>query len=176
MSNKKRKALKAEGAGRGPVGKTVVVGVKDRDTNEVRAKLVTRTDADTLQGFVVDNTAEDSIVYTDEARAYDSLPREHEAVRHGVSEYVRGQAHINGVESFWSLMKRGYFGIYHKMSPKHLDRYVREFQHRHNVRQSDTRDQMGDVVRGMIGKRLEYRNLIADNGLDSGAKPLRPGY
>ena len=83
---------------------------------------------------------------------------------------MRGQVHTNGVESFWSMLKRGYIGIYHKMSPKHLDRYVTEFEGRHNDRQSDTIDQMGNLDRGMARKRLTYADLVAPNGLDSGAR------
>ena len=61
-------------------------------------------------------------------------------------------------------------GTFHKISPKHLDCYVKEFVGRHNMRQQDTQDQMGRVVRGMERKRLRYRDLIADNGLPSGAR------
>jgi len=157
-------------AGRGPVGKTAVVGVKDRSTNKVTAKVVEKTDAETLQGFVTSHTEEGSTVYTDEALAYKGLPRKHEAVRHSVGEYVREMAHTNGIESFWSVMKRGHQGVYHKMSPKHLDRYVQEFAGRHNVREADTVDQMREVVRGMAGKRIRYEDLIADNGLPNGAR------
>ncbi len=129
-----------------------MVGVKDRATKRVRAQVITRTDAPTLQGFVVKHTAPDATVYTDEASAYEGLPMMHEAVKHSVKEYVRGQVHTNGAESFWSMLKRGYVGIYHKMSPKHLDRYVTEFEGRHNIREQDTIDQMGSVVVGMGGK------------------------
>ena len=73
---------------------------------------------------------------------------------------MRGQAHTNGIESFWSLLKRGYYGTYHKMSPKHLDRYVTEFAGRHNQRNADTLDQMGAMVRGLELKRLRYRDLV----------------
>ncbi len=79
--------------------------------------------------------------------------------------------HVNGVESFWSLLKRGYHGTFHKMSPKHLHRYVHEFAGRHNTRDWDTVDQMNTVVTRMVGRRLMYRSLVADNGLDSGARP-----
>ena len=79
-------------------------------------------------------------------------------------------AHTNGIESFWASLKRGYVGVYHKMSPKHLDRYVREFVGRHNIRDKDTIEQMRLIVDGMSLKRLRYKDLIADNGLDSGAR------
>ncbi len=167
MPNRKRKELE----GRGAVGKAAVVGMKDRDTNRVTARPVPSTDSDTLQGFVTDHTVKDATVYTDEARAYKGMrDRHHEAVKHSVGEYVREQAHTNGMESFWSMLKRGHQGIYHKMSPKHLDRYVQEFTARHNAREADTIDQMSGVVTGMAGKRLRYRELTADNGLDNGAR------
>ena len=168
MSNAKRAEL--ADTGRGAVGKTAIVGMKDRATNQVRAKVVESTDKATLQGFVVENTARDAIVYSDEAAAYAGLPREHETVKHSVSEYVRDKAHVNGVESFWSMLQRAHTGTFHKMSPKHLDRYVQEFSGKHNVRESDTLDQMRATVVGLIGHSLPYRRLVADNGLDSGAR------
>ena len=170
MSNAKRRALAEAGAGRGSVGKVAVVGVKDRATKHVRAKVVEHTDKATLQGFVVENSAPDATVYTDEASAYEGLPFVHEAVKHSAGEYVRGMAHTNGMESFWSMLKRAHMGTFHKFSPKHLDRYVTEFGGRQNVRENDTVDQLGAMVEGMEGKRLRYRELIAPNGLDSGAR------
>ena len=159
MSNAKRKAL--QDTGRGAVGKTAVVGIKDRASNQIRAKVVERTDAATLQGFVRNNADRDAIVYTDEAHAYNGVARWHEAVQHSVGEYVRGMAHTNGVESFWSLLKRGFHGTYHQLSVKHLDRYVQEFSGRHNVRGRDTIQQMGMIVQGLDGKRLRYSDLTA---------------
>ena len=82
-------------------------------------------------------------------------------VKHSVGQYVDGMAHTNGIESFWALMKRGYHGTYHRMSAKHLDRYVQEFAGRHNLRDEDTTVQMSEVARGMGGKRLRYSDLIA---------------
>ena len=71
-------------------------------------------------------------------------------------------AHTNGMESFWAMLKLGYIGIYHWMSTKHLDRYVAEFEGRHNNRPSDTLTQMANLVRGCIGKRLRWVDLIAE--------------
>ena len=149
-------------AGRGTVGKAIVVGAKDRKTNRVTATVVKGTDAKTLQGFVGDHAAKGATVYTDDHSGYQGMPFEHETVKHSVSEYVNGMAHTNGIESFWSLLKRGYHGTYHHMSEKHLDRYINEFSGRHNDRPADTIDQMQSVVVGMVGKRLMYRELIAD--------------
>ena len=85
----------------------------------------------------------------------------HEAVKHSVGEYVRDQAHTNGIESFWSLLKRAHTGTFHKMSEKHLQRYVSEFYGRHGVRQEDTKVQMMNVVSALVGKQLAYKDLIA---------------
>ncbi len=90
------------------------------------------------------------------------MPFDHMSVRHSVGEYVDGMAHTNGIESFWSMLKRAHKGVYHKISAKHLQRYVDEFAGRHGVRERDTRDQMKSVVAGMVGKRLMHRELLAD--------------
>jgi len=152
-------ASKRLNAGRGPVGKTAVVGMKDRATNQVVARVVPNTAADTLQGFIHEHAVPNSPVYTDGSTAYDGLPNR-EMVRHSVGEYVRGQAHTNGVESFWSMLKRAHKGVYHRLSAKHLQRYVSEFAGRQNIRELDTLAQMQHVVAAMVGKRLLYRDLV----------------
>ena len=157
----KHNAKKLRG-GRGPVGKTAVVGMKDRETGQIASQVVEHTDAPTLQGFVERNTKPDAMVYTDDARAYRGMPRHHEAVKHGVSEYVRGMAHTNGMESHWASLKRGYDGVYHQMSAKHLHRYVAEFEGRHNRRPLDTADQMAVMAKSADGKQLRYADLTAD--------------
>ena len=157
MSKAKRKTM----TGRGTIGKSIVAGAKDRETNQVSAAVVPGTDKPTLQSFVAGRAAPGATVYTDEHGAYRGMPFNHETVNHGTGEYVRQQAHINGMESFWAMLKRGYHGTYHHISPKHLHRYVAVFAGRHNVRESDTIDQMASVVTGMVGKRLMYRDLIA---------------
>ena len=154
-----RKRLRA---GRGAVGKTAVAGAKDRATGTVSASVVTDTSRATLQPFVVERTQPGATVYTDEHGAYRGLPGvKHQTVKHSVCEYVDGQAHTNGLESFWAMLKRGYHGTYHHMSAKHLQRYVNEFSGRHNIRELDTADQMTTVARGMAGKRLTYADLVS---------------
>ena len=74
------------------------------------------------------------------------------------------------MESFWSMLKRAHMGTFHKLSPKHLNRYVQEFAGKHNMRNSGTLSQMRNTVAGLVGRNLLYNDLIADNGLDSGAR------
>ena len=148
---------------RGPSGKAVVVGIKDRDTNKVVAKPVPNRTKEELQGFISNKVAPEAKVYTDDHKSYIGLPFDHESVNHSVGEYVREQAHTNGIESFWAVLKRGYYGTYHRMSPKHLERYVTEFAGRHNVREFDTIDQMAFLAKGMVGKKLPYKELTEKN-------------
>ena len=151
-------------AGRGSVGKMAVAGAKNRDTNQVRASVISETSQDQLEGFIRGRVPMGSTIYTDDHRGYASLwiDFEHWSVRHSVKQYVDGKAHTNGIESFWSMLKRGYYGTYHRMSPKHLQRYVNEFAGRHNFRPLDTIDQMASVVKGMDGKRLRYKDLVGN--------------
>lgn len=157
MHAKKRKHL----TGRGSVGKAIVAGVKERESKQVSAAVVERTDAATLQKFVTDRTEAAATVYTDESTAYNRLPRQRESVNHSAGEYVRGEATVNGMEAFWSLFKRGYHGTFHHLSDKHLDRYVAEFTGRNNIRDMDTLDQMAFLARAIVGKRLRYADLVA---------------
>ena len=157
---KNKHARKKLRLGRGGIGKTIVAGARDRATNRVTAEIVPDTTRLTLSNYVAAHAAPDAMVYTDEHAGYSGLPH-HESVVHGRGEYVNGDCHTNGIESFWALFKRGFHGTFHHLSPKHLDRYVQEFAGRHNIRDLDTADQMAALVRGMVGKRLTYRALIA---------------
>ena len=141
--------------------KEIVVGAKDRVTGQVRAAVVPNTGKRTLQAFVNRRVAPGATVYTDGHPSYRGLPFRHEVVNHRVGEYVRGQAHTQGIESFWSMLKRGYQGTYHHLSAKHLGRYVAEFAGRHNDRPRDTLDQLSRMARNAEGKRLPYKELIA---------------
>ena len=147
-------------AGRGAVGKTPVVGVRQRETGRIATEVVEATDKPTLQNFVLRHTIPGTMVYTDEATAYQGIPRPHEAVKHSANEYVRGMAHTNGLESHWALFKRGIDGIYHHVSVKHLPAYTTEFEGRHNNRPLDTSEQMGIMARGAAGKQLPYSTLV----------------
>lgn len=152
-------------AGRGTVGKEIVIGMKSRDDGHVTAAVIPTVCAGTLQRFVKTHCEPQTQVYSDQNAGYVGL-RERgfrvESVNHSVKEYVRDQAHTNGIESFWALLKRGYHGTYHKISPKHLQRYVNEFAGRQNARDAHTLDQMALVAKGHIGKRLPYQALIAE--------------
>ena len=143
----------------GTVGKTAVVGMKDRRINQVQATAVERPNQETLQAFVNARKKEGAKVYCDEHGGYIGLEN-HGVVKHSVGEYVKEQAHTNGIASFWSMLKRVYVGTYHQMSVKHLDRYVSEFAGRH-TRPLDTNEQMECIAQGLVGKHLRYQDLIA---------------
>jgi len=169
-----RHADKKLRAGRGGVGKAIVAAAKDRESGRTVAQVVPDTRTGTLQGFVREHTTDDATVYTDGHSAHVGLQegdgRTHEAVCHRVGRYVREQAHTNGVGSFRAAVERGHRGVFHRFSSKHLRKYVNGFSGRHNIRDADTVDRMGDIAAGMAGKELRYADLIADNGLESGAR------
>ena len=145
-------------AGRGPVGKTPVMGLRDRDTSTVIAIQVDEADAATLGNALAELVDPDATIHTDESAVYRGLAN-HETVNHGKGEYVRGDVTTNGVESFWALLKRGYYGTFHSMSPKHVQRYANEFAGRLNTGH-DTMELLETVVSGVFGRRLRYRDLV----------------
>ena len=154
------KRLDIEG---GTGGKIPVVGVKQRDTKQVQAEVIEEPDEDALREFVSRYIAEGATVYTDGSYAYQDMDMDgyfHEAVIHSRGEYVRGDVTTNGIESFWSMIKRAIMGTYHKISPKHLGKYVAEFVARQNMRARDTIDQMKLIVERFEGKRLKYCELV----------------
>ena len=145
-------------------GKTAVAAARDQSTGQIAAKVIPDTTAWVLLTFVEETAdPEEAEVFTDDNSSYRQV-RHHRTVRHSVGEYVNEQAHINGVESFWSMLKRGYYGTHHRMSPAHLRRYVDEFAVRHNQRDADTEVQMLGMVLGMVGKRLRYRDVAVGDG------------
>ena len=144
---------------KGTKEKTAVVGVKDRSTNKISAQPVPETTKARLDNFIESKVNESAKKYTDENPTYKGLSN-HESVKHSVGEYVRGQAHVNDMESFWSMVRRGYDGTFHHISEEHLRRYINEFAGCRNIRELDTVDMMGQVADNMIGHRLTYQALI----------------
>ena len=122
-----------------------------------------RPNAEELHGFVRDHAKPGAALYTDDALACAGLSEcSREAVNHSISEFVRGMAHSNGVESFRAMLKRAHCGTFHHISEKHLHRYVPEFAARHNMRPWDTAAIMADLAARMAGKRPACRELIED--------------
>ena len=154
-----------EGMGRGTKGKAPVVGMVDRETNQVSAVADLQPHTQDLHAFITERARPGAAVYTDSWPAYRGIPYDHHTVNHSAGEYVRYEdfdtVHTNSIESFWAMMKRGYHGVYHVMSHKHLHRYVSEYSGRHNLRPLDTIDQFRQVVAGMVGRRLRYKDLVA---------------
>lgn len=156
-------ASKRHKAGRGPVGKVPVIGLRERGGRTV-AKVVSKTDAATIDGIVGEYVKPGTKLHTDGASVYKSAERmgfPRESVCHSAGEYVRGDVHTNGIESVWAVLKRGLHGVYHHASPKHLDRYVQEFAFRlndGNVNRS-TIKRLDSFVAGTLGKRLTYKEL-----------------
>ncbi len=142
-------------------GKTPVMGMFDRDSRQVRAKVVPNTKRETLQTEILNGIHHGSRIYTDQAVAYDTLKAKyvHETVNHA-DEYVRGQVHTNCLENFWSLMKRNLAGTYVAVEPFHLDRYLDEQMFRFNNRQHKTDEQrFKKVLSQVAGKRLTYAEV-----------------
>ena len=160
-SNKHKKDR--QNAGRGPVGKTAVVGMRERQ-GKVKAIPIQKTDKPTLQGTIHEHVEPGSTVYTDDHRGYLGLQGyEHESVKHSAGEYVNGMIHTNGIESVWALLKRGYTGTYHHFSLKHMQRYLNEFTFRLNEGnvEVDTMDRIAAICKKVNGKRIAYKDLTA---------------
>jgi transposase-like protein len=160
---KNKHAVKKLHAGRGGVGKVAVIGIRD-ENSQVRAKPIADTTGVTLKGFIKENVPVGAAVTTDDFSAYKGLSNDgytHYTVNHSAGEYVRHYCiHTNGIESFWALLKRGHYGIYHYMSKKHLHRYVNEFAFRQNTREIGTLGFIDATISRMAGKRLTYKGLV----------------
>lgn len=151
-------------AGRGTVGKAIVMGMRQRG-GSVRAMVIPNTKTDTIQDEIKATVAPGSILCSDEHAAYRGMDEyDHRAVLHSAKEYVNGMAHTNGIESVWAVLKRGFHGTYHSFSTKHLQRYVDEFAFRlneGNVR-IHTLDRMASMAKATAGKRITYTQLIGE--------------
>jgi transposase-like protein len=147
--------------------KVPVMGILDRETRQVRAQVIPNVKRETLQNAILNQIEGGATIYTDQFSAYDRLPAAkefvHETVNH-VQEYVRGQVHTQGIENFWSLLKRGLRGTYVAVEAFHLDRYVAEQVFRFNNRATkdnplNDSDRFAVAVSQIVGKRLTYAEL-----------------
>jgi transposase-like protein len=154
----------------GATGKAIVQGILDRDERKVRAMVVPNVKRETLQTEVLNNVKYGSKVYSDDAVPYDGLKKKyiHEVVNHA-EEYVRGQVHTNGLENFWSLLKRNLKGTYVAVEPFHLERYVDEQVFRYNNRATKDNpltdsDRFLLALSQVSGKRLTFAELTGKDG------------
>jgi len=175
VANMHRKAVIKRNIRRtGGSDKTAVMGLLDRSSRQVRAKVVPNVKREVLQNEILANVEKKSKVYTDGHVGYDHLAAKdyiHETVNH-VEEYVRGQVHTQGIENFWSLLKRGLKGTYVAVEPFHLDAYVDEQVFRYNNRATRDNpltdlDRFAFAVSQIAGKRLTYKELT---GKDEGSE------
>jgi transposase-like protein len=161
------KAQRVRAEGKGPYkNKTIVQGILDRNLRQVRATVVPNVTRETLQNEILKNVKHGSTVYTDNAVAYDNgMQRRfiHDVVNK-TEAYVRGQVHVNGMENFWSLLKRGLRGTYVAVEPFHLSRYVDEQVFRYNDRKvgdlkTTDAERFATAMSLIAGRRLTYSDL-----------------
>ncbi len=155
--------------GRGSVGKTAVLGLRQRHGKTILMP-VCDTEAGTLQSVIHSRVLPGSTLHTDESRSYsgmDDLFYRHKTVNHSTGEYVKldidGDVSTNGVESVWAVLKRGIYGTFHHISPGHTGRYVNEFAFRlndGNVRRHTTK-RLESLIDGVARRRLTYKRLVA---------------
>ena len=152
-------------AGRGAVGKIAVLGMRERG-GRVKGKVIKNTGAEEIQTEVAKSVAPGSILCTDEHGAYRGMGQYPQfVVNHSVKEFVNGMAHTNGIESVWAVLKRGFYGVYHSFSGKHLQRYVDEFTFRLN--EGNVKIHMLDRIDSLLGKsigtRITYKQLASSS-------------
>jgi transposase-like protein len=160
------KDRRARAEAKGPLmNKTIVQGMFDREARKIRAQVVPNVSRETLQNLLLKNIRFGSVVYTDNAVGYDKVSYNfvHDVVNH-TYEYVRGEVHTNGIENFWSLLKRTLKGTYVCVEPFHLSRYVDEQVFRFNNRKDGDRkitdsERFAAAMAGLAGRRLTYSEL-----------------
>ncbi|MBC6425093.1 MAG: IS1595 family transposase [Ekhidna sp.] len=147
----------------GGANKDIVKGFRDKD-GKVKAETIPNIQHLTLKEKINKNITKGAVICTDELKGYNNLSDDytHLRVNHSAKEFVNGMATTNGIESFWALLKRGYYGTYHHFSTKHLNRYINEFTFRQNEGNCsiDTIDRMTALCKKSVGKSLKYKVLI----------------
>jgi len=163
---KNKHANKRLHAGTGFAGKTIVAGALER-AGRIKTAIIDGTSRNQIEKFIIENVNLDSTLYTDEHPSYANLNGiyKHHSVGHSRGEYVRysvhGAIHTNAIESFWALLKRGHYGIFHHFTAKHLHRYLAEFEARWNMRRRASAERLDTMLESAPGLRLTYKRLIA---------------
>lgn len=141
--------------------KACVMGMRERGGNVI-AKVVTERSKESMLPVIYEHVAPDSVVMTDELNIYSAIDGDfkHHSVNHSAKQFVNGMAHTNGIENFWSHLKRGIDGIYHSISKEHLQSYINEFTLRFNTRDYNTQGRFDLILSAVAGKRLTYQELI----------------
>jgi transposase-like protein len=142
--------------------KAIVMGMLNRETRQIRAKVIPNAKRETLQKEILENVGFNAHVYTDGWTGYEGLDKvknfTHKTVTH-INEYVNGRVHTQGIENFWSLLKRGLNGTYVAVEPFHLDAYVDEQVFRYNNRKVSDADRFTKALSNVAGQRLMYKDL-----------------
>jgi transposase-like protein len=169
--DRKAKVQARDGFRGGYVGKTAVHGMLDRELRQVRANVVPNIKRSTLQEAILKNVTPFAKVYTDESILYEGLEKNyvHKVVNH-MQEYVRGQVHTQGIDNFWSLLKRGLRGTYVAVEPFHLDAYVAEQVFRYNNRATkdnplNDADRFTLLMTQTVNRRITYAELTGKEGI-----------
>ena len=147
---------------KGGANKDIAMGFKERN-GKVKAHVIPNVQYKTLKDRIDTHIEKGATICTDELKGYHSITDyTHLKVNHSAKEFVNGMASVNGVESFWALLKRGYHGTYHNFSTKHLSEYVNEFVFRQNEGNcnTDTLDRIKSLCILSRGKYLSYKSLI----------------
>lgn len=148
-------------SGRGTAGKLPVMGAVERG-GRVTTSILKGTTTEDIHEFVTGNINPQSNLYTDDHSGYRGLDDyKHISVNHSGREYVKGNAHTNTIESFWSLLKRGHYGIFHTISEKHLHRYLAEYEARWNMGKMKSSERVDALLESTSGLRLDYKRLKA---------------
>lgn len=166
---KNKHADKKKPGAQGSIDKTVVWGAVQRH-GKVKAVVIPDRTNRTLLSTMVDTVKKDSIMVSDEYYHPTMLSPlyKHVVVQHQIAEYVRGAFHTNTIEGFWSILKRGIYGIYHQVSPKHLQRYCNEFTYRYNTRKDAANERFTFTMKNAANYRLRYNDLIARDETEAG--------
>jgi transposase-like protein len=141
--------------------KQPILGMRERDGN-VKAIVVVDRNKETILPIISNTVDRGATIMTDDYTAYNDLAKDysHYTVNHSAKEYVNMMAHTNGIENFWSHLKRGIDGIYHWVSKPHLQSYLDEFTLRFNTRKHTTQARFDLILGGVTNKRLTYKELI----------------